>query len=70
MSEGQLKIPSHMTVLHVEQEVVGDDTRSGLLGLSLLIYSVADPGCLSPIRFFSTPDPGFASKNLYFNPQK
>jgi hypothetical protein len=37
MSEGQLKIPSHMTVLHVEQEVVGDDTRSGLLGLSLLI---------------------------------
>jgi len=26
LSEGQLQIPSHITVLHVEQEVVGDDT--------------------------------------------
>jgi len=26
ISEGQLKIPSHISVLHVEQEVVGDDT--------------------------------------------
>ncbi|CAB3378009.1 Hypothetical predicted protein [Cloeon dipterum] len=26
ISAGQLKIPSHITVLHVEQEVVGDDT--------------------------------------------
>lgn len=25
-SSGNLKIPSHITVLHVEQEVVGDDT--------------------------------------------
>ncbi len=28
------------------------------------ISSVADPGCLSRIRIFSTPDPEFASKNL------
>ena len=26
ISEGQLKIASHISVLHVEQEVVGDDT--------------------------------------------
>merc|ERR1719369_236556 len=26
ISEGQLQIPSHITVLHVEQEVVGDET--------------------------------------------
>ena len=26
ISEGQLRIPSHITVLHVEQEVVGDET--------------------------------------------
>lgn len=26
ISEGQLKIPSHVSLLHVEQEVVGDDT--------------------------------------------
>ena len=27
ISEQQLKIPSHISVLHVEQEVVGDDTK-------------------------------------------
>ena len=27
ISEKQLRIPSHISVLHVEQEVVGDDTR-------------------------------------------
>lgn len=26
ISSGQLRIPSHISVLHVEQEVVGDDT--------------------------------------------
>lgn len=26
ISSKQLKIPSHITILHVEQEVVGDDT--------------------------------------------
>lgn len=26
ISSGQLKIPSHISILHVEQEVVGDDT--------------------------------------------
>lgn len=26
MCSGQLRIPSHVSVLHVEQEVVGDDT--------------------------------------------
>lgn len=26
MFSGQLRIPSHISVLHVEQEVVGDDT--------------------------------------------
>ena len=26
ISSGQLKIPSHIRVLHVEQEVVGDET--------------------------------------------
>ena len=26
IAEGQLKIPSHISLLHVEQEVVGDDT--------------------------------------------
>lgn len=26
VSSGHLKIPSHITVLHVEQEVIGDDT--------------------------------------------
>jgi ATP-binding cassette subfamily F protein 3 len=25
-NSGQLRIPSHISVLHVEQEVVGDDT--------------------------------------------
>lgn len=25
---GQLRIPSHISVLHVEQEVVGDDTAA------------------------------------------
>ena len=25
---GQLKIPSHISILHVEQEVVGDDTQA------------------------------------------
>nr|QTW43718.1 ABCF3 [Eurytemora affinis] len=28
ISEKQLKIPSHISILHVEQEVVGDDTRA------------------------------------------
>ena len=28
ISEQQLYIPPHLTVLHVEQEVVGDDTRA------------------------------------------
>ena len=26
ISSGQLRIPSHVTVLHVEQEVIGDET--------------------------------------------
>ena len=26
INSGQLRIPSHITILHVEQEVVGDDT--------------------------------------------
>lgn len=26
ISCGQLRIPSHISVLHVEQEVIGDDT--------------------------------------------
>lgn len=25
---GQLRIPSHISILHVEQEVVGDDTKA------------------------------------------
>ncbi|XP_064461320.1 ATP-binding cassette sub-family F member 3-like [Ornithodoros turicata] len=28
LSSGQLKIPSHISILHVEQEVVGDDTTA------------------------------------------
>ena len=28
ISEGQLRIPSHITVLHVEQEVIGDETQA------------------------------------------
>jgi hypothetical protein len=32
--------------------------------------SVADPGCLSRIRIFSIPDPGFASENLSILAQK
>lgn len=28
LSSGQLKIPSHVSILHVEQEVVGDDTTA------------------------------------------
>ncbi len=33
-------------------------------------FSVADPGCLSRIRFFSILDPGSASKNLSILTQK
>ncbi len=28
MCSGGLKIPSHISILHVEQEVVGDDTEA------------------------------------------
>lgn len=28
ISSGQLKIPTHIRILHVEQEVVGDDTAA------------------------------------------
>ena len=28
VSSGQLKIPSHISILHVEQEVIGDDTQA------------------------------------------
>ncbi len=28
LSSGQLKIPSHIRILHVEQEVVGDETTA------------------------------------------
>jgi hypothetical protein len=27
-----------------------------------MVYSVAEPGCLSRIRVFSIPDPGFGSR--------
>jgi hypothetical protein len=38
--------------------------------IRMAISCVADPGCLSRIRIFSIPDPGFPSKNLSILTQK
>ncbi len=47
------------------------DGNQQVAELAKLIYSVADPGCLSRIRLFSIPNPGSelfpsASKKLFF----
>merc|ERR1719412_3138537 len=60
ISEGQLRIPSHITVLHVEQEVIGDETqaiqsvleadivREGLLQEEKELTSRVESGAASP----------------------
>ena len=60
ISEGQLRIPSHITVLHVEQEVVGDETpalqsvleadviREGLLKEEKELTSRVESGAANP----------------------
>ena len=60
ISEGQLRIPSHITVLHVEQEVVGDETpalqsvleadvvREGLLKEEKELTSRVESGAAGP----------------------
>ena len=60
ISSGQLRIPSHVTVLHVEQEVIGDETqaiqsvleadivREGLLQEEKELTSRVESGAASP----------------------
>jgi hypothetical protein len=80
--EDRLSRPHNMEVdLWTEvlrlNKYLGQRTHSNLLqeiwNLNIifsLLYSVADPGCLSRILLFSIPDPGSSSKNLSILTQK